>query len=167
MPVVSWEDFKDGLNSRYGPNQYLDFFGELTRLQQTSSVQDYQERFEKLLAKVGPLEQVRQVSCFVSGLIESIRIDVWANKPITLSSAIGLARLYEACDLTPSKVLSTHSEAQNDPATMLIKKLTTEEIDERRRKGLCFKCNEKFGPGHRCKKLFMIRACFNESDADE
>ncbi|KAK0608232.1 hypothetical protein LWI29_027540 [Acer saccharum] len=26
MPVVSWEDFKDGLNSRYGPNQYLDFF---------------------------------------------------------------------------------------------------------------------------------------------
>ena len=28
--AISWEDFKEGMNSRYGPNQYLDFFGELT-----------------------------------------------------------------------------------------------------------------------------------------
>ena len=40
MIPVSWDDFTEGLNSRYGPNQYLDFFAELTRLQQIGSVQD-------------------------------------------------------------------------------------------------------------------------------
>ncbi|KAL6978891.1 hypothetical protein U1Q18_020558 [Sarracenia purpurea var. burkii] len=35
---------------------------ELTKLQQTGAVQDYQANFEKLLAKVGPLPQYRQDS---------------------------------------------------------------------------------------------------------
>ncbi|KAK1373085.1 hypothetical protein POM88_029278 [Heracleum sosnowskyi] len=29
-PVISWEEFKDGHNFRYGPDQFFDFFGELT-----------------------------------------------------------------------------------------------------------------------------------------
>jgi len=44
-----------------------------------------------------------------------------------LSSAIGLAQLYEAHDLTSSKVLSASDEVQTGPATSLIKKLTIEE----------------------------------------
>ncbi|KAL5790845.1 hypothetical protein ACOSQ2_005733 [Xanthoceras sorbifolium] len=118
LTIVSWEDFKDGLNSRYGPNQYLDFFSKLTRLQQTDSVQKYQDRFEKLLAKVGPLEQARQVSCFVDGLRESIHTDVRANKPQTLSSAIGLFT----------------QPPRNSSNTTPIKRMTTEELNERRHK---------------------------------
>ncbi|KAL5751083.1 hypothetical protein ACOSP7_025686 [Xanthoceras sorbifolium] len=160
LTIVSWEDFKDGLNSRYGPNQYLDFFGELTRLQQTDSVQEYQDRFEKLLAKAGPLEQARQVSYFVGGLQESIRMDVRANKPQTLSLAIGLACLYEARDLTHRKtnpILPRVTQPPRNPSsTTPIKRMTTEELNEMRCKGLCFRCNEKFGPGHVCKKLFLI-----------
>lgn len=44
--------------------------------------------------------------------------------------------------------------------------MTSEELAERRRKGLCFHCNDKFGPGHVCKKLFMIEACWEEADGD-
>lgn len=73
-----------------------DFFGELTKLQQTELVQDYQTQFEKLLGKVGLLPQPRQVSCFVSGLQDSIRTDVQVGKPITLLATIRLARLYGA-----------------------------------------------------------------------
>ena len=32
LSIVSWKDFKKELNSRYGPNPYLDFVAELTRL---------------------------------------------------------------------------------------------------------------------------------------
>jgi hypothetical protein len=32
-----------------------------------------------------------------------------------------------------------------------IKRLTPEELEERQEKGLCFKCNEKYGPGHHWK----------------
>lgn len=44
--------------------------------------------------------------------------------------------------------------------------MTIEELNKRRRKGLCFKCNEKFGPGHVCKKLFLIQATISDSDDD-
>lgn len=70
----------------------MDFFAELTRLQQASSVLDYQEKFEKLLAKGGPMDQAKQVSCFVGGLREPIQTDVRANKLNNLSSAIGFIR---------------------------------------------------------------------------
>ena len=36
-------------------------------------------------------------------------------------------------------------------------KLTEQEIQKRREKGLCFSCNEKFGPRHRCRKELNIR----------
>ncbi|XP_021618816.1 uncharacterized protein LOC110619611 [Manihot esculenta] len=91
--VITWADFKEGFFSRYGPNQLIDYFGEFLKLQQHGTVQTYQSQFEKLLAKVEHLSQARQVGCFVSGLIPSIRIDVQANRPKTLSEAIALARL--------------------------------------------------------------------------
>ncbi|KAL5838303.1 hypothetical protein ACOSQ3_015472 [Xanthoceras sorbifolium] len=30
---VSWEEFRESLYTRYGPNQFMDYFGELTKLQ--------------------------------------------------------------------------------------------------------------------------------------
>lgn len=47
-----------------------------------------------------------------------------------------------------------------------IKRLTPAELQERREKGLCFNCNEKFGPGHRCKKLFLIEGSWPEEESD-
>ena len=83
------------MNSKYGPTEFDDFFGDLTRLKQIGSVQEYQIQFEKLLSRVGKLNQPQQVTCFVGGLKESMRIDIQAMKPTTLSAAIGLAWLYE------------------------------------------------------------------------
>ncbi|KAA8546651.1 hypothetical protein F0562_003118 [Nyssa sinensis] len=40
------------------------------------------------------------------------------------------------------------------------------KLQERRAKGLCYNCNEKFVLGHRCKKLFLIKACYEEEDGD-
>ena len=36
--------------------------------------------------------------------------------------------------------------------------LSPTQIEEKRRKGLCFNCDEKFQPGHQCKsaKLFLL-----------
>jgi hypothetical protein len=32
--IVTWEIFRNGLLARYGPTQFYDYFGELTKLQQ-------------------------------------------------------------------------------------------------------------------------------------
>ena len=37
-----------------------------------------------------------------------------------------------------------------------IKRLTESKLQARREKGLCFKCDEKFSPGHRCKKELRV-----------
>jgi hypothetical protein len=34
----------------------------------------------------------------------------------------------------------------------------------RQKKGIYFKCNDKYSWGHRCKCLFMIEACLGEDD---
>ncbi|KAK2979581.1 hypothetical protein RJ640_020073 [Escallonia rubra] len=39
---------------------------------------------------------------------------------------------------------------------MPVKRLSPAELSERRAKGLCFNCNDKFAPGHRCKKLLLL-----------
>ncbi|XP_016467122.2 uncharacterized protein LOC107789765 [Nicotiana tabacum] len=171
--VVSWEDFKVGLHSRYGANQYIDFFGELTKLQQQGTVKEYQVQFETLLAKVGLLSTERQVSCFISGLKDLIRTEVLANRPATLSAAISLARLYEAKVSSQRKLAipiksnlqqPSRSVAGTSPSPTPIKKLSLEELNERRRLGLCFRFNDKYGPGHKCKQLFFIQAIIDTED---
>jgi hypothetical protein len=51
------------------------------------------------------------------------------------------------------------NQQTSNPPFLPIKRLTPEEL-----KGLCFKCNDKYGPGHQCKKLFMIEACLREDE---
>ncbi|KAJ0021522.1 hypothetical protein Pint_31690 [Pistacia integerrima] len=169
---VSWDDFKEGLYSRYGPNQYLDFFGDLAKLQQKGSVQAYQVQFEKLFSKVGWLAPERKVSCFISGLQDSICIEVQVGRPRTLLEVIGLSRLYEAKSLTQRKMLMTPKQGgpPTRPASTTtsptVKRLSVEELNERRKLGLCFRCNGQFGPGHRCKKPVSIQAMLDKSDED-
>ena len=44
------------------------------------------------------MSQAQQVSCFVSGINESLRADIQALRPSSLSTTVGLACLYEALD---------------------------------------------------------------------
>jgi hypothetical protein len=135
---IGWPEFKEGVFARFGPTQFYDPFGELTKLQQEGSTRDYQAKFESLLSKIGNLSQSQQVSCFVSGLKEEIKVDVTAGQPHTLTSAIGLARVYEAHNMALGK--NVHSDTQRPPLTprstigqpqLPIKRLTPEELKER------------------------------------
>ncbi|KAF2291294.1 hypothetical protein GH714_022289 [Hevea brasiliensis] len=152
-PSITWDEFKEGFYSRYGANQLTDFFGELAKLQQQGTVQSYQVQFEKLLAKVGDLSQARQ-------------------KPLRLLGCLKQEIQLQGRDSPPlAQRISTRTHSQSptnspQPATGNIKRLTWDELNERKRLGLCFKCNEKFGPGHRCKKLFSIQAVLEDSDDD-
>lgn len=53
----------------------------------------------------------------------------------------------------------------HDHLTQFIK-MSLAELKERCEKGLCYNCNEKFSPGHRCKKLFLIEVV-NAEEEDE
>ncbi|KAL4184996.1 hypothetical protein AMTRI_Chr10g228370 [Amborella trichopoda] len=68
----------------YGPTLHQDFFGDLTKLQQAATVREYQTQFFRLLLRVGKLSQEQQVGCFISGLKESLNVDIQAWKPVPL-----------------------------------------------------------------------------------
>ncbi|KAK2367913.1 hypothetical protein QL285_081155 [Trifolium repens] len=54
----------------------------------------------------------------------------------------------------------------------IFKKLTDAELQDRRVKGLCFRCDEKFGPSHKCPSkqlqvLIMAVKEYNEKKAEK
>jgi hypothetical protein len=93
--VRSWEEFVVALKMRFAPSDYDDPVGAFTKLQQTSTVDEYQSQFEVLSNRIPSLTEDFRVSSFVSGLKEEVRLMVTMLKPKTLPNAFGLARLQE------------------------------------------------------------------------
>lgn len=91
---ISWRQFTRALMSRFGPNDYDNYFGELSKLQQSGSVQDYLEQFETLLSKTSGLPVDQFVAMFVSGLKESI-VEVDVRNPENLVEGTILAKKFE------------------------------------------------------------------------
>jgi hypothetical protein len=46
----TWEAMKDGLHIHYGPTQFENFFGDLTKLRQMGTVREYRSQYERLLS---------------------------------------------------------------------------------------------------------------------
>ncbi|KAK9287680.1 hypothetical protein L1049_016118 [Liquidambar formosana] len=93
---INWRDFSTALKNRFDPNVYEDAVGELTKLNQESNVQIYQEKFEELANRTSGLPEEFFVSCFISGLKEEIKAGVQMFKPTNMVETIGLAKLQEA-----------------------------------------------------------------------
>lgn len=62
---------------------------------------------------------------------------------------------------------NTSKEVQRVVAT-LPRKISSTEMQAHRKKGLCYYCDERFVPGHRCKKLqiFLLEESNDTKDED-
>jgi hypothetical protein len=93
-------------------------------------------------------------------------------KPATLEAVVDLAISFENLNtVTEAMVVAARSsrplcpmispgavvpDSSSSTSALVFKKLTLAEMDDRRAKGLCFNCDEKFVWGHRSKRLFDI-----------
>jgi hypothetical protein len=166
--TLSWRRLKEPLNLRYGP---LLRFAPLVACRRTGTVAEYQDRFQALLPRAGPLEESQRVQLFTRGLQPSLNIDVRIQNPQSLTVAMSLARQFELREQyaapisrTPPRPLSVPPGPRAvAPATISvegrqIKQLTQAEQEERHRKGLCYNCDEKYTRGHNrvCQRLFLL-----------
>ncbi|KAK8919224.1 hypothetical protein KSP39_PZI021927 [Platanthera zijinensis] len=122
--------------------------------------------FEKLANRVTWKEKTL-LSCFISGLRDHLRDEVHAYMPCSLSHAISLARIQEERfnrqrtrappRAPPAPATGRREQAPTTRPT--VTRLTWPELQARKEKGLCFNCDEKYAPGHRCQKVqvFMLR----------
>ena len=153
---------------RFGPSAFDDFTGALTKLRQTSTVQEYQTEFEKLANHTEGLPNAFYLSCFISGLKDAIRSKVKMFCPRTMMEALGLAKLAENKIRAQQRSKSTlvpfrpmvPQRTQNPPAprTTPIKNLSEVEMWEHQEKGFCYNCDENFTWGHICveQNLYLL-----------
>ena len=115
----------------------------------------------------------------MGGLPDYIRVDVELQDPQDLQHAMRLARAYERRNAVllptlpgpqrparrPPAALSAPAPTSGSPSSALApptpaarsyKRLTPEEMAERRKLGLCYNCDEQFVRGHKCARLFYL-----------
>jgi hypothetical protein len=149
----------------------------LISIKQVSTVELYKTQFEMLSNRVRGLSDSHRLSCFLGGLKEEIRMGVRMLNPQNLVAAYGLARMQEE-NLTimrkswrPSAMgfqgrNPTPTQPRAENKTIPVQRLTPAQMKEKRDKGLCFKCDSKWGPGHKCggPKIFLIEELEEEME---
>jgi Retrotransposon gag protein len=161
---------------------------ELKGLNQTGSVEIYWHQFEKLRSRMlleGCQFSKRDfIDAFISGLSSEIKPLVMAFKPKSLETTMEYATYVKSAveqqykkwkgtnrfvphsmvsPKYPDKTSTTHSKGVpfSGPAKRSL-------MDQRRALGLCFRCGEKYHPGHQCKvKLQILMGEIDEQVSSE
>jgi hypothetical protein len=93
--MPSWERFKELCRLRFGPPIYGSRLAELGRLPFHSTVQEFADRFQTVLAHSRDISTRQKAELFIGGLPEHIRVDVTMRAPPDLQTAMFLARAFE------------------------------------------------------------------------
>jgi hypothetical protein len=169
---VSWDIFVEELWSRFGPTDCEDFDESLSKIRQTGSLREYQKEFERLGNRVQGWTPKTLVGTFMGGLKPEIVDGIRMFKPKSLKEAISLARMrdeqlncQEKTDRPFSRTTDVSSSSKMKSASPM-KRLTWYEMQSRRAQGLCFNCDERFVPGHKCKgpQLMKLEGSYEEED---
>ncbi|KAA0055708.1 protochlorophyllide-dependent translocon component 52 [Cucumis melo var. makuwa] len=120
-------------------------------------------RFDKYLAPVAFLQMVVLEGTFMNGLSPWLKTEVDVLEPCGLARMMKLTLKIENRKRRPKQLRPRLGNIPMRTVTLrgvttadnkregLSKRLTDAEFQARREKGLCFKCEEKYYDGHRCK----------------
>jgi hypothetical protein len=157
---ATWTQFVAKLYDHFDIDTH--HLGCLTKLKQTGSVEEFIVSFEQLAFRTEGMIDAFFRECFISGLKYEIHAHVLMARPQTWLEASKRAK--EAQQVVSSQTRKTpfiprpKPTLPTPPTTPLkIQKLTQAEMAEHQLKGLCYNCDDKCFPGHKCKeqKLFM------------
>ena len=99
MPRATWEEFCSLLLARFGRNQHQILIRRMFHICQTTTVEDYVERFSQLYDQLTSYEEVpdnlHYITRFIDGLKPAVRMVVAIQKPTDLDAAYELALLHE------------------------------------------------------------------------
>ena len=70
---------------------------------------------------------------------------------------------------TKTQIVSATGKDTNAATSAPVRRLSPAQVEEYRRKSLCFKCDEPYSPGHKCKgkSLMLIECEDSENELDE
>lgn len=146
--------------------------------------------FEELCTRVLGIPGYFILEMYISGLKEDIQTEVLRDKPNDIHEAFELSLIVESrisgfkgvgykpytlkspklISFSPKADLTDSTTKEAVSSTLVFKRFTPAERKERTTKGLCFNCDDKFIPGHKCKgRIFRLSAdqsCFWEIEKE-
>ncbi|KAJ1378575.1 Retrotransposon gag domain [Sesbania bispinosa] len=208
----TWEDFRTAVIRRFQPSMAQNSYELLLGLKQTSSVEEYREKFELYAGPLKGADPEYLKGIFLNGLKDVVRAELrlhqlgslpemmdyaqrideknrvqssgnmWNGRGGSVSRNYPSSRTvtWEAASRNQTQAESggAISTAESNNVKMTgsqrgkgFKKLTDAELQEKSRKGLCFRCDEKFGPGRVCKNkqlqvLILNEVCMEEEEEE-
>ncbi|GJU28568.1 retrotransposable element Tf2 [Tanacetum coccineum] len=163
---------------RFQPSQNGNLLEQFFSISQQGTAREYVTMFEKMAAQLPGLTEEVLGGVFIKGLTPELRTAVRTQQPTTLSQAMDLTMLIDESRTggtgdqrggTVPKPVSTRvggggiprplgggiigggaKDKQSGTSRPPFKRLTETEFADKKAKGLCYRCDEKFLPGHRC-----------------
>eukprot|EP00253_Pinus_taeda_P028577 PITA_28577 len=128
------------------------------------------EEFQKLNIRVKNIPEEHRIDVFIGTLKDNIQHDVRLWEPDSLEKAFRLARNMDS-KIMATKKRTTHNNKDGSfvaPSLPQPIRLTPQQLEEKREKGLCYSYDSKYSKGHKCaeKKLFYID-CEEEDEKDQ
>ncbi|CAA0825197.1 Unknown protein, partial [Striga hermonthica] len=176
---LNWGQFVEIVSARFEELKEVKIIAEFNKLRHTGSYADYVDKFEELKACMQLMNQREfsedyYIASFISGPSEELQSFLHMFNPRTLQQTIELGQQQlHTLDAITKRVKNTQRSYSQTPQTYVqkatqnnntthrnpqttfpktnTKLLTSSEMAARRERGLCYNCDEKFVPGHRCK----------------
>jgi hypothetical protein len=176
--VATWPELCVGVFTKFNRDKYARIMDSFFAHKQTGSVDEYARKFEELMHKIllynHSYDETFFVRRFLAGLKSDIRKAIKLHNPSTVDLAFSMAQTQEA--LIDEDISPPHNKySQRDTLRLKYKqhgqlpgflgappeqKKPEEKTPvrskfnllraQRRARGECFKCGEKFSPGHKC-----------------
>jgi len=127
------------------------FFSQLINLKQKGSVVEHIEDFQKLNIRVTDIPEEHRIDLFIGTLKDNIQHEVRILEPDSLEKAFRLARKIE-CKIMATRKPTTQFYKEGSVATSGFPqptRLTPQQLEEKREKGLCYSCDRKYTKGHK------------------
>jgi hypothetical protein len=169
---IAWTQFVTELYENFDTDtNHLD---HLTKLKQSGTVEDFTVSFEWLAFRTEGMTDAFFHECFISGLKDEIWTHVLMARPSSWVEATKKSKeaqqFVSSQNCKPSFIAHPKPVNPTTPSAPLnIQKLTRAEMAEFQLKGLCYNCDDKYFPGHKCKepKIFMaISEDISEEDVE-
>jgi hypothetical protein len=148
------------------------FFSQLINLKQKGLVTEHIENFQRLNIKVMDIPDEHLIELFIGTLKDNIQHEVLLWEPKSLENAFKVARNVESKNMAIANRRTNPNiyRENNAPSSKTTQptRLTPQQLEEIKAKGLCFNCNSKYNKGHKCgeKTLFYID-CEEEEEQEQ
>jgi hypothetical protein len=167
---IAWTQFVTELYERFDMD--TNHLGHLKKFKQSGIVEDFIAAFECMAFRTEGMTDAFFRECFISGLKEEIWAHVLMDRSLTWVEATKrdkeAEQVVSSQNRKPSFIPHPKPVTPTTPFTPLkIQKLTRDEMVEFQIKGLCYNCDEKYFPGHKCKEQNLFMGIFEDiSDED-